>query len=64
MLKKIKYYFKKLWHQYIVCDAFVIVFVDKCNIGDIYETTRGDKMEILWETKGERFYKYWVINIK
>ena len=68
---KIYYYLKKLWHQYIVCDAFLITFVDnnKIYVGEILKTVYGDKIEILWEEEKyyqeyRRYYKYWVRNIK
>ena len=63
-LNKLWYYFKKLWHQYIVCDVFVIVLNSKLVYGEKLQTTYGQNIEILWKEKEGEYYKYWVRNVQ
>lgn len=68
-LNKIWYYFKKLWYQYVTCEAYLIVFSNKNYEGEILKTVYGDKIEILWEEENYteryiKYYKYWVRNVQ
>lgn len=66
---KIKYYFIKLWHQYITCEAFLITFTNENLLGETLKTLYGDKIQILWEEENyqegyRKHYKYWARYVK
>lgn len=63
MLTKIYYYLRKLWHEYIICDIFIMTFSTKLQHGEILQTTYGDKIEVIWGEKEGKYWKYWVINV-
>ena len=66
MFKKLYYYFKTIWHQYIICDAFLITFAHENDLGEILTTVYGDKIQILWEKEvcKQDYRTYWARPIK
>lgn len=63
MLTKIYYYLRKLWHEYIICDIFIMNFSTKLEYGEILQTTYRYKVEVIWGEKDGKYWKYWVINV-
>lgn len=60
---KLYYYLRKLWHEYIICDIFIMIFSTKLTHGEILQTFYGNKIEVIWEEKEGEYWKYWVINV-
>ena len=57
---KFWYYLKKLWYEYITCDLFIMKFSNKLEYGEILQTAYGFKVEVIWEEKEGKYWKYWV----
>lgn len=57
---KLWFYFRKLWHEYIVCDIFIMTFSTKLEYGEIVRATSGLEVEVLWEERAGKYWKYWV----
>lgn len=58
-MRKLWYYLRKLYHEYIACDIYIMDFSTKLEYGEILTFNSG-KIEVIWEEKKGKYWKYWV----
>lgn len=61
-MRKLWFYLRKLYYEYITCDIFIMDFSTKLEYGEILQASFG-KIEVIWEEKNGKYWKYWVITI-
>ena len=61
-MRKLWFYLRKLYHEHIACDIFIMDFSTKLEYGEILQASFG-KIEVIWEEKNGKYWKYWVITI-